>query len=1568
MRFNPISTAQYIVNDYKEYVKETFYINDESLQQKFEQELDTQTIAKGPYLECIDAFETKNSIKELVENGLLSKEFEKLFKNNTSAFQRPLYLHQQIAIEKSQQDKNLVITTGTGSGKTECFIYPILQELMNQMEQGENIRPGIHALLIYPMNALANDQMKRLRELLENYPSITFGAYTGETEQFQNNAAKKYLEMFGKKPISNEYVSREVMIENPPHILITNYAMLEYLLIRPKENSFFAGPYSDSWKYIVLDEAHTYRGATGMEVSMLMRRLVHYLPNNEKIRFILTSATLGDPQADKEICTFAKLLCDGRPFDGESIVRASRITPVCPKDCYPIPSERYPIALLFADINNKENSYLNDRERNEEIARITGVQKYPTILPLAEFLFEIFNHDSFLYRLRTCLSGTVKTVEEVQNQLNIQEEELVAFITLSSIAQKDKTKLLDARYHEFLRTLEGAYVTFKPKKTLSVRPKSEMDFKELGIYKCFKISICQYCGTIYLEGDKIASKLNQEKEYSGHYFMVLKDDSFINASTDDELDISNKAENIYKLCCKCGTLERNSALGTPSCKHPESDKILVYEIKPKPDQDELHTCEFCHTTNTRGSVLRGFYLGQDASTAVIGASLYESIPIKEFKLKQKETSRFNRKQIIVSTKETKQMLVFSDSRQEAAYFASYFGFTYNNILRRRLLLQVAQTLAKNHYQDVPIPLLNYVESIAQELNRKKISPPEQCKKEAWKTVMYELRSGDRNGLKNLGLLSFEYDALFDQGDNYYSCTEIHTLEELLMESFMTAGAVYTPINDEFLKEDLKYFMYSGKLATISCYSPIDGIIEAEHQVSNWVSKNTNSRMDYLKRNGKIGNIEDIKNLLLDIFQAKENDEKSLFRLGNGYQLKPEMISVHVTDIHPISWYRCNTCGRLTTHSIKNTCPHFRCQGKLEPYKQESTGGYHQDKISEKTLFPMRIKEHTAQLSHETARNYQQGFIEGDIQVLSSSTTFEMGVDVGDLETVFMKNMPPSPANYIQRAGRAGRRSDSAAFALTFCRLASHDLTFFKEPEKMIQGKITPPSFKIDNEKIVKRHIYAALLGGFWRQNIDIKTVGEIFEESKFLQLQLFTSNLAPDMKAYIRSFIPTTISQKEIESFIFNYGGTEGLLNSVRNSYLCDLNDLDNLKKEFLETEKYSLIPRVDKISSTITKTEIIPFFSRNNLIPKYGFPVDTIELRTNLSNLSALRDSDSNISLQRDMIQGITEYAPDSQIIADGKIYTSKFVRKPYSKQKDWMQYSFGFCSNPQCSSLNITRYVGDDQRHSIPCKNCGIPCNLKDVYIEPQDGFIVSTDPPVEATTKRPKKASRTEISYIGDGFERNSLHENSYQLGKRIFSIKSANNDKLAVINKSDYYVCLQCGYTERSKSTNGWQKIITKSHKTFFGKNCSNKILERRTFGHTFLTDVALITVDTYFEKIQALSIMYALLEGATKFFNLERNDIDGCVSYRNSGLQTSFILYDTVPGGAGNVKNIGEASQEAFIGMLKESNSVVEDCTCGDNGDGNAACYSCLLNYKNQFYHDKLKRKYAMNFFKELSMI
>lgn len=1584
MGLNPISASENIIEKYLRYIETTFYIDEKDYMEKFRDYLkNAGHFAKGPYLDFSDSFEFGKSIKSLIDEGVLSNEFTKLYvgENKEKILKRNLYKHQELSIRKIREDRNLVVTTGTGSGKTESFLLPVINYLMTQKESN-NLSDGVRALIIYPMNALANDQMKRMRELLVDYPSITFGAYTGETEKEDKAALSKYLSLNnGERPIQNERISRQQMKEKPPHILITNYAMLEYLLLRPADNVFFHGPHSKDWKFIVLDEAHTYTGATGIEVSMLLRRLKNTLINCDNIRFILTSATLGDEKDNKDICDFASKLCTGANFDEKSIVRAFRYDDFDSTNSKEYPSEIY-IKLNELVQNNSSLKNVRDQIIQYDSSFKSDAEDIPSLL------YDFLINDKFYYNIRNVLKNEPVTIKKVSDQLSIDESEIVAFVSIARKAEKNNIMLLDARYHMFVRALEGAYVVLGENKDLSITPRDKV-FLNGQEYKSYKISVCQYCGHVYIEGKNEDSYLVQKKEYENNgindFYMLLNENDNLNPVDEDSSD-DYDTDNIYQLCGKCGKIEKLNALNGNMCECGKQHIVKVLESVPK--NKVLNKCLSCGLINTQGSVLRGFYLGQEAAASVIGSSLYEEIP--SHKIEVNEISIENDDdffglssggsqtvQEIITRKSNKQLLVFSDSRQEAAYFASYFDFTYNNILRRRLLIEALKEL-NNYTSDAGIEIVVAVKRLAALFEQHEVTEPEDALKEAWKTILYEISSNDRNSLENIGLISFEFQPGNVERVGKFIGQDGIALLRILANSFKRDCMFDFPYQKEMLTSDKEYYIYKGIESSMS--KMLSKEDNKKSYRKSWLSeKGTNVRYDFLK---KILDTEDrveINKYLENIWDRILLNNKFIIpKNPDQYVMDISKFKIKTSFNNEFDWFICKKCGKLTVNNIENTCPANRCDGELQlcDFERDFVNNHYRNQYLKLDIFPMKVKEHTAQLSPETAKRYQEMFVKNEINVLSCSTTFEMGVDVGELETVFMKNMPPTPANYAQRAGRAGRRKDSVAYSLTFCRLSSHDLTYFNSPVRMIKGRIYPPKFKTENVKIVKRHMNAAIIASYWRLNQETyKDVGTFFEKDNLNGLIEYIHNLPNNILNYINAFVPSDL-ENQVNIWLIELGSDDGIIKKEFAQYSEELDELSKLRKDAVKkvSKGDSLgdyIKKIDLYTDKINKENILSFLSKKNIIPKYGFPVDTVELVTSFDK-NAINYSfgkSSKLRLQRDLMIAISEYAPGSEVIADGDTYKSQYIKRPTGQNKVWDLFDFGVCSNKKCGHLNIKRHISEDNNKYLgECEICGEAVRKDNTFIIPEYGFIIS--PQInKSTTKKPERTYRGEIFYIGDKTETIEKEQKELKINGSPIRIKSTSNDELVVINTSNFFVCNSCGYSTVNEKLKDASFMDDKdTHNTPFGRTCNNKKLYRRTLGHKFKTDVAYISVSRYLEKERALSVVYSLLEGVSQYLGIERNDISGTLHYNrleSGNWETNFILFDTVPGGAGHVRRIGEADEVQLASMLEKSLDIVKQCNCGEDSNGDAACYSCLCNYYNQKHHDIIKRRYAIEFFEGL---
>src|SRR5450756_2588084 len=283
-RFDPLATSELITSGYRRYLRSLLPVREPRIASALDHEIThSKLLTKGPLLEATPPYQPGATIDALMREGVLNSAFRQLG-SAALPLTRPLHAHQEQAIRKVAAGRNVVVATGTGSGKTESFLVPILDALSAEHERGE-LGPGVRALLLYPMNALANDQLKRLRQMLAAAPHITFGRYVGDTKTGDREAAEAFGKLNPGEPLlPNELLSRRAMQATPPHLLLTNYAMLEYLLLRPADMDLFEGDYAGRWHFLVLDEAHVYDGAKAAEVAMLLRRLRDRVARDRRAR------------------------------------------------------------------------------------------------------------------------------------------------------------------------------------------------------------------------------------------------------------------------------------------------------------------------------------------------------------------------------------------------------------------------------------------------------------------------------------------------------------------------------------------------------------------------------------------------------------------------------------------------------------------------------------------------------------------------------------------------------------------------------------------------------------------------------------------------------------------------------------------------------------------------------------------------------------------------------------------------------------------------------------------------------------------------------------------------------------------------------------------------------------------------------------------------------------------------------------------------------------------------------------------------------------------------------------
>ena len=1062
---DPLATSELVTTTYRRYLRSLLPIRDEAIAAALDEQIvASPLLTKGPFLEATPPYETGASVQELIDQGVLESGMETLG-GPALPLDRPLYRHQDQAIRKAVAGRNLVVATGTGSGKTESFLLPILNTLAQEHSHG-TLGPGVRALLLYPMNALANDQMKRLRKLLAATPHFTFGRYTGDTKERSKDARDSFQALNPGEPLlKNELLSREEMRAAPPHLLLTNYAMLEYLLLRPADLDLFEGEHGGTWRFVIVDEAHVYDGAKAAEMAMLLRRLHDRVAPDRRLHCLATSATIGDD--NQAVTRFATQLF-ASPFewvDGDP-ARQDLVGPT-----------RRPTTsgLLWGPLGGADYRKLAELAHPEaEIARLAAERG--SVSGTADYLLARENRMS---DLRSALAGDPKPFAELASRVFEPDDDpaqsLAALVAVGSkVRDESGSPVLSARYHLFTRATEGAYTCLTPAGphvSLGRRQQCE---------QCsgasFEIGACQRCGAVYLTGsvEIVDGKptLVPQKREGAPVWMLLDDSSDVIDEDEDTFDDSTASVDLQPamLCTGCGAVHLKDPV--LCCTGVVTRQVQV--VHAKGSARNLKKCVRC---GARGSTVRRFESGQDAAVAVVSTALYQALPPEEEHAAKPGGGR--------------KLLLFSDSRQRAAFFAPYLQNSYGVLQHRRLVwegLRIAADEGEIHVDDL-------IDGVTKAATNVGVFPhrmsPSMKKRDTALWVMQELVAiDDRQSLEGRGLLRVmparEPSWLLTPALKRLGLGEQETWNLLseLTRTLRQSGVLTMP--DNVAADDEAFAPRRGPI-----YVRQDGS-DARRKILSWLpTSGRNRRLDYLERvlqaAGSNAKARDILAECWNVIYAPEDGwltERRPPGLGVVRQVNHEWLDLEVG----AKTFQCTTCRRLAPVAVRGVCPTLGCQGTMTehalPGKDDDTDHYR--RIYRSMLpIPLVATEHTAQWTGEEAARIQQEFLRGDVNALSCSTTFELGVDVGELQSVVMRNMPPNTANYVQRAGRAGRRTSSAALVVTYAQRASHDLSRYQNPIDMIAGTVRAPYVPLGNERIDRRHAHSIALAAFFRYGKEI---------------------------------------------------------------------------------------------------------------------------------------------------------------------------------------------------------------------------------------------------------------------------------------------------------------------------------------------------------------------------------------------------------------------------------------------------------------------------------------------------
>jgi hypothetical protein len=1314
-----VSTSDAIRATYRRYLSSLLAVRNPKIDAALREAIDsTDMLDRGPYLEATPPYAPSKPLQELISEGVLAPGFADLA-SDALPLGRPLYVHQEQAIRRVAEGRNIVVATGTGSGKTESFLIPILDSLIREREKGD-LGPGVRALLLYPMNALANDQMKRLRRLLANYPDITFGRYTGETESDPLKARELFADLNIDEPLlPNEILSRQEMRDRPPHLLLTNYAMLEYLLLRPLDVDLFATGAESRWRFIVVDEAHVYDGSQGAEIAMLLRRVRDRVASSRAIQCIATSATVGGDTDPSAVTRFAANLF-GQPFEWShddpnrrDVVMAQRV------DAPPGP--------YWGPLSSAEYEKLaNDPDPDAAVLKAARDAGWAGASDAEMTAATALSHEKSLAVMRATLAQGPKTFSAVAAATFGSTADgsagLAAMVNLAnSLKEADGTTPLSARYHLFVRATEGAFACLSPNgphvhlARHSICPDCDAPVFEIGS--------CKRCGAVHVYGTPTPEggvlRLRPRKAGSKGIWLVLGEHDGLD--DEDETAVIDEASEVSgdeaKLCTTCAALGNPAQQSCAGCG--ASDVRPVRKLRQR--GEEIAGCLVC---GARGSAtVRMFETGPDASGAVITTTLYQNLPIADDP------------HGAMAPGEGRKLLAFSDSRQSAAYFAPYLEDSYARLQRRRL---ISQGMLAAHADDEPAAIEDIVFKTRSKAAAVKHFPARMTAQQSTRIVapwvMAEvLATDDRQSLEGLGLISM----------TLYRDPRWRAPAPLLQLG-LTEDEAWA-----FLQELVRTLRQQGAVTMPEDVAPNDEIFaprlgpirarllgpEAVRKVLSWLpGRGTNRRVDYTRRVlSAVGSEADVESTLKGIWEFLTRPETPVdwlkssteSGLGRVYQIDHECLRLTWVSEGALV-YQCGICRRVAPLSVRGVCPALGCEGVLE----EFVPPVDQDRDHYRTLYrsmnavPMTAKEHTAQWVNTEAAAIQHQFVRGEINALSCSTTFELGVDVGELQAVMLRNMPPSTANYLQRAGRAGRRSGAAALVVTYAMRRSHDLTRFNEPEVMIAGHVRAPYVPLTNVRIDRRHAHSVAMAAFFRWlfessgRIDRKA-GEFFlhqdgNEPSVSLVKTFLTPVPRELTEALARILPAEVA-KELDLTGGDWATVLiDLLDKVRQELANEVSTMEELEQKASAAGNHGLAQRYQRVGNTLRKRDLFGFLANRNVLPKYGFPVDSVELRTNYGTGKAKGEL---LDLSRDLSQAIYEYAPDAEIVAGGSLWVSRGIyRLP---ERDLQEYFYHVCK--RCGGFRYGIESADDK-----CQHCGevAQAAVRKITI-PEFGFVAEPEP---------------------------------------------------------------------------------------------------------------------------------------------------------------------------------------------------------------------------------------------------
>lgn len=1590
-----------LIKDYSDYITSFITIKDEKINSYVNENISQGLLWPDPLIQLNPSFEVGDWIDNLVNQKILHQECGKIFRiKSTENPSNPLRLHkhQLDAIKVAQTNNNYVLTTGTGSGKSLSYIIPVVDYVL---KNGSG--KGIQAIVVYPMNALANSQFGELEKFIcLDYPKgkepITFKLYTGqETDQEKNE-----------------------IIKNPPDILLTNYVMLELLLTRPQEKKLITN--SKNLKFLVIDELHTYRGRQGSDVAMLIRRVKDRFKADD-LQCVGTSATLAGPgtfdEQRQEVSKIASILF-GSEVKPESVI-----------------SETLKRATPYNDINSPDFIEQLSKRLNDDNYKFSN--KYHEFIndPLAIWIESIFGVKEDNGRLVRCkpisISGENGAGKILSDTTSIPREKCEVLIKEALISGYNCEKDLGSNYapfafrlHQFISRGDTVYSSLEKEDKRYITIQGQRFVPGDRSRVLLPLSFCRECGQEYYT----VKYLSDNKEGKNKFLPRLLSDQVSYGNEISGFLYSSKenpwSEDFFSIIDRIPEDWLEDYKGNyrvKTIKQKEMPRLVKINLEGIQDslgdefyfiQSPFHFCLNCGVTygsrqkSDFGKLSSLSAGGRSTATTILSLSTINKLKNSDLK------------------EEAKKLLSFTDNRQDASLQSGHFNdFIEVGLLRAALYKAVFNSSEITHedlthkvFQALDLPFEYYANDPNVMFNAKK--DKERALKDVLGYRLYrDLERGWRITSPNLeqcGLLEIKYQSLEDVCSHEPLWNNLHPIlsnsssqdkmkvSKVLLDYMRRELAIKVDYLDQDFQDKIKQRSSQHLIAPWSIdenevleYSSIifpRSKSGKEDTASNIYLSSRSAFGQYLRRastftNNTFGKIslQDTEIIIRDLLKAlsfgglveeiiKAKNEKEV----SGYQLPASAIL----------WVKGE--GKTFSDPLRTI---RESNIKIQNINEFFSNFYKNTALN---LLGLEAREHTAQVDSQERVNREKSFRAGKLPILYCSPTMELGVDISDLNVVNMRNVPPTPANYAQRSGRAGR-SGQPALVFSYCSIgSSHDQYFFKRPHLMVSGSVSTPRLDLANEELIKAHVQS-----IWLSEVELylgtslKDILDLTGDNPSLSLQTFVidqiNNTSAKQKAIVRAKkVLDSIINELNESDWYHENWIEDVINNVTNEfdqkcnrwrelYTSALNQAkvqsniildatrshsDKDKAQKLRKEAESQIKLLSS-SENISQSDFYSYryFASEGFLPGYSFP--RLPLSAYLPAKRG-RGNQRDEFLTRARFLAISEFGPRSIIYHEGSKYIINKVILPVTGEDNILTTSIKQCEN--CGYIHSI----DDRSNYDLCENCGseLPIALNSLFRLQN------------VSTKRRDKINSDEEERTRMGYEIKSGIRFSEINGKKLCrtALVKDKDSELAKITYANTATLwrINLGWNRRvNKSELGF--VLDKERGFWASNNQLNDDSDDPLSSNTIRVvpyvedrrNTLILEINKKYDVSVLASFQSAIKNAIQVLYQLEESEL---ASEPLPSLEDRkyLLFYESAEGGAGVLRRLVDDSNA----LSRIAKKALELChydpetgldlkrALGSKEDCEAACYDCLMSYSNQKEHDILDRKLIKDLLMELS--